>query len=113
MRGRPRCSWRCCSCSCRTCSRSTSGNFAHYNAIYGSLGAVIAFMFFVYLAGQLFLLGAEIASEWPRVRDELEREGPAQNGQPLLSQIRAALRGLWAHGEEPARAPQGTRGRHS
>ena len=26
------------------------GNFAHYNAIYGSLGAVIAFMFFVYLA---------------------------------------------------------------
>ena len=28
------------------------GNFAHYNAIYGSLGAVIAFMFFVYLAGR-------------------------------------------------------------
>ena len=44
------------------------GNFAHYNAIYGSLGAVIAFMFFVYLAAELFLLGAELASEWPRVR---------------------------------------------
>jgi membrane protein len=80
------------------------GNFAHYNAIYGSLGAVIAFMFFVYLAAELFLLGAEIASEWPRVRDELERDGPAQNGQPLASQTRAALRGLWVHGEEPARA---------
>jgi membrane protein len=80
------------------------GNFAHYNAIYGSLGAVIAFMFFVFLAAQLFLLGAEIASECPRVRDELERDGAAQNGQPLVSQIRAALRGLWVHGEEPARA---------
>ncbi len=43
-------------------------NFSHYNAIYGSLGAVIAFMFFVYLAAELLLLGAEMASEWPRLR---------------------------------------------
>jgi membrane protein len=80
------------------------GHFGNYNAVYGSLGAVIAFMFFVFLAAQLFLLGAEIASECPRVRDELERDGAAQNGQQLVSQIRAALRGLWVHGEEPARA---------
>lgn len=48
--------------------------FGHYNAIYGSLGGVIAFMFFVYLSSQLFLLGAEVASEWPRVRAALAED---------------------------------------
>lgn len=80
------------------------GNFAHYNTIYGSLGAVIAFMFFVYLAAELFLLGAEIASEWPNVRRELEHGDTPQDRPPLASQIRAALRGLWVHGDEQARA---------
>ncbi len=80
------------------------GNFAHYNAIYGSLGAVIAFMFFVYLGAELFLLGAEIASEWPKVRRELERGDTPQDQPPLASQIRAALRGLWVRGDDQTRA---------
>ena len=46
------------------------GHFGHYNAIYGSLGGAVAFMFFVYLSAQLFLLGAEIASEWPRAEED-------------------------------------------
>lgn len=44
------------------------GLFGHHNKVYGSLGAVIAFMFFVYLASMVFLFGAEIASEYPRLR---------------------------------------------
>ncbi len=43
-------------------------NFADYSAVYGSLGAVIAFMFFVYLASVVFLIGAEMAAIWPGVR---------------------------------------------
>lgn len=43
-------------------------NFGNYNAIYGSLGAIIVFMVFIYLAANILLFGAEIASEWPRVR---------------------------------------------
>jgi len=43
-------------------------NFANYSAVYGSLGAVIAFMFFVYLASLVFLIGAEMAAIWPGVR---------------------------------------------
>ncbi|MGH3049118.1 MAG: YihY/virulence factor BrkB family protein [Gaiellaceae bacterium] len=73
------------------------GHFGHYNAVYGSLGAVIAFMYFVYLSSELFLLGAEVASEWPRVREALERgevEAPAE-GPPLRQQVREALLGLW------------------
>ena len=42
-------------------------NFGNYDAVYGSLGAVIAFLFFVYLSANIMLFGAEIASEWPRV----------------------------------------------
>ncbi|MGH3622217.1 MAG: YihY/virulence factor BrkB family protein [Sciscionella sp.] len=42
-------------------------HFAHYNAVYGSLGAVAAFIFFVYLSANTLLLGAEIASEYPRL----------------------------------------------
>jgi membrane protein len=44
--------------------------FSHYNKVYGSLGAIVAFMFFVYLAATVFLFGAEIASEYPRLRAE-------------------------------------------
>ncbi len=46
-------------------------HFAHFTKEYGSygpLGAVIAFLFFVYLASVVFLFGAEVASEYPRLR---------------------------------------------
>lgn len=42
-------------------------NFGDYNAIYGSLGAVVVFMLFIFIAANILLMGAEIASEWPRV----------------------------------------------
>ncbi|MDQ3102314.1 MAG: YihY/virulence factor BrkB family protein [Actinomycetota bacterium] len=43
-------------------------NFSNYSAVYGSLGAVVAFMVFVYIASIVFLLGAEMAALWPEVR---------------------------------------------
>ena len=42
-------------------------HFGHYNKVYGSLGAVVAFMFFIYLASMVFLFGAEVAAEYPRL----------------------------------------------
>jgi membrane protein len=52
-------------------------NFANYNAIYGSIGAIIVFLVFVYFTANILLFGAELASEWPRVQaghyDELRR----------------------------------------
>ena len=35
-------------------------NFAHYNATYGSLGAVIGFLTWLYLTAYIILLGAEL-----------------------------------------------------
>ncbi len=41
--------------------------FGDYDAIYGSLGAVVIFLFFVYLSAVAMLIGGEMAAEWPRV----------------------------------------------
>ena len=68
--------------------------FANYNAVYGSLGAVIAFMLFVYLTSSMFLLGAEFASEWPRLRRAYEL-GEVEEGPPFLAQLQQFARGLW------------------
>ena len=43
-------------------------HFGHYNAVYGSLGAVVAFLFFVYIGASVFLFGAELGSEVSRER---------------------------------------------
>ncbi len=70
-------------------------HFGNYNAVYGSLGAVIAFLVFVYLAATLFLLGAQAAAAVPRVRATLDRgEGLDERGPPLRTQVARFLRGL-------------------
>lgn len=70
-------------------------SFGRYNTIYGSLGAVIAFMFFVYLAALVFLFGAELAAATPRVRDELRSGGGSDEpSAPLAERVKQTLRGL-------------------
>lgn len=56
-------------------------NFANYGAIYASLGSVVAFLVFTYIAAFVALLGAEFAAEWPCVRDG-KYDGPP--GPPFL-----------------------------
>jgi membrane protein len=41
--------------------------FADYNLVYGSLGAVIGFLFLVYLCAAIFLFAAQLAAVWPTV----------------------------------------------
>ncbi len=38
-------------------------NFANYNAMYGSLGAVIGFMMWVWISSLIFIIGAEVNAE--------------------------------------------------
>jgi len=42
-------------------------NFSSYGDVYGALGGILLFMFFVWLSSYAFLIGAELASEYPRV----------------------------------------------
>ncbi|MCQ8784189.1 YihY/virulence factor BrkB family protein [Mangrovibrevibacter kandeliae] len=39
------------------------GNFANYNATYGSLGAVVGFMMWVWISSLIFIIGAEVNAE--------------------------------------------------
>lgn len=48
-------------------------HFGRYNAIYGSFGAVIALMFFVYVVALVFLAGAHAAALVPVAREEVRR----------------------------------------
>jgi membrane protein len=78
-------------------------NFANYDAVFGSLGAVVAFLFWVYVAANDMLLGAEVASEVPRVRrgdyDRPEIDEPEEKP-GLQRRILSALRGLVLHEHE-------------
>lgn len=44
--------------------------FGHYDKVYGTLGAVIAFLFYAYLIGSLILFGAELTEQYVRVKRE-------------------------------------------
>ena len=63
--------------------------FATYGAVYGSIATVIAFMFFVFLGANVFVLGAEFAAAWPRVDGEPE---PDADPRPLRERLRALVR---------------------
>lgn len=68
-------------------------HFSNYSEVYGSLGAVISFLFFVYVAACILLLGAEVAAAWPRARVGAYDGGPDEGFRGWLreqvEQIRA------------------------
>lgn len=51
-----------------------------FGALYGSLGAFMALLLFVYAASLVLLFGAEFASEWARLPDEDEVRERAARG---------------------------------
>ncbi|HEY0012367.1 MAG TPA: YihY/virulence factor BrkB family protein [Allosphingosinicella sp.] len=66
-------------------------NFGNYNATYGSLGAVIVFLTWLYLSAYIVLLGAELNSEIERRAAEAEAAskglaGPAAATSPAPAQ---------------------------
>ncbi len=50
-------------------------NFGHYDVVYGSLGGVVALLFWVYLSANMLLLGAEVAAETAHVLRDEPRHG--------------------------------------
>ncbi len=77
-------------------------HLAHYNKVYGSLGAIVAFLFYVYLASMVFLFGAEVASEYPRLPALAGDPGQAPSGQAPSGQV---LSGQVLSGQAPSGQP--------
>ena len=71
-------------------------NFSNYDLVFGSLGAVAAFLFWIYLSANIMLLGAELAAQYPQVPEAGYSQPPMQGMKPPLRQ-RAwdALRALF------------------
>ncbi len=78
--------------------------FADYSEVYGSLAAVIAFLFFVYLAAIVFLYGGEFAYAWHRDRTSPSPDEPDGPGQPFGRRVKGLIRGLFVN-EPPAPRP--------
>jgi membrane protein len=49
--------------------------FTNYNQVYGSLASVIILLLWLYLSSLVLILGAEIGSEYQRLRYPGERQG--------------------------------------
>jgi membrane protein len=55
-------------------------HLADFGALYGSLGALMALLLFVYAAAVILLFGAEFASEWTRLPDQVEVSRKVRSG---------------------------------
>ena len=64
-------------------------NLADFGALYGSLGALMALLLFVYAASLVIVFGAEFASEWSRLPGDAEVGRRVGAG---WSRVRAKLR---------------------
>ncbi len=79
-------------------------NFATYDVVFGSLGALVAFLFLVFLSANILLLGAELSAIYPAVMrgeyDPTEGEG----GRPPLGELaRTTIRRLIFYEDPPPR----------
>jgi membrane protein len=84
-------------------------NFSNYDVVFGSLGAVVAFLFWVYLSANIMLLGAELASEMPDLVAGLydtpsQPQGPQR---PLGQKILRFARSLVIPSRENETPPSG------
>jgi YihY family inner membrane protein len=77
-------------------------NFASFDVVYGALGGVLLFLLFVHLSAQVFLIGAELAAEYPRVMrgDYPLHQVPAERT-TLRQKVESALRSLFVDRTPP------------
>ncbi|HEU0075563.1 MAG TPA: YihY/virulence factor BrkB family protein [Dehalococcoidia bacterium] len=71
-------------------------NLVNYDVVFGSLGAVVAFLFWVFLSANTMLLGAEVTSQLPAVVSGLYDPPPRPRGprRPVVERVLGMARGL-------------------
>lgn len=78
-------------------------HFGHYNATYGSLGAVIVLLTWLYLSSYIFLFGAELNSEVEKLLQPEKQPSRAEPAPPPSPQRRSPPADLSV---APSAAPQ-------
>jgi membrane protein len=78
-------------------------HFGNYDAVYGTLGFVIVFMFFAYLSAQVMLLGAELTKAYVEVSTGMVPAArpaiPRKRGG--VRRVQAMIKGLFVANEPP------------
>jgi len=72
-----------------------TAHFNNYDLVYGSLGAIMLFLLWTYLASSVLLLGAELALEYGRLHRGEYAELLSRPGESAVAQLRHFLRGLF------------------
>lgn len=75
-------------------------NFSSYGAVYGALGGMLLFMFFVWISSYIFLMGAELASEYPKVMrgDYADKSSPPTGRISLRDTAVRVIKGFFLAG---------------
>ncbi len=78
-------------------------NFNDYEVVFGSLSAVVIFLFWVFISANILLFGAEVASEYPRVMrgDYDSKHSDDSPSRPFAAQLWGMIRGLFVHADPP------------
>jgi len=76
-------------------------NLSNLNAVYASLGTVVAFLVFVWLTANVFLFGAEFAQQLPLQSGQADADP-----EPLGRRLVGALRGLVVQPPTPRGEPE-------
>ena len=50
--------------------------FTNFSNVYGALASVVAFLLWMYIGSLILILGAELSSEYGRLRRGIERGAP-------------------------------------
>ncbi len=75
-------------------------NFANFDAVFGSLGAAAAFLFWVFVSSQIMLFGAELSRAFQTVERSVKQGTFKGMGLPLHIQIWRVVRGLFIRNPE-------------
>jgi hypothetical protein len=68
--------------------------FTNYDVVFGSLGAVVAFMFWVYVSAGIMLYGAELIAAMPAELDRVQQASLGGVRVPLSQKVARILKGL-------------------
>ena len=77
-------------------------SFTRYDLVFGSLGAVVTFLFLMFVSANVLLLGAELAAQYPRVLRG-DYDDPDREPERTRDAIRRLLRGLFFQDEDERR----------
>ncbi len=76
-------------------------NFRDFDVVFGSLGAVAAFLFWVFISAQIMLFGAEISRAYQTVEHSAIKQGEFKGmGVPFYLKVWRLVRGLFLRDPE-------------